>query len=272
MDRIHGGTESAAFRAETGLQARRRRLRRGLRPLNPNPPAKGTPMTNPETPFRHGRRRGAAPSSARCNRRAAEFHCSMELVAGALALRSREGPAVRTGPGPGPGPQPRRLAVPSWPTNCAGRFPSGSTSWSSSRPTTCTSPWPRAFTEAGIHVVCDKPLVHTSAQAAELLDLSRRREDGVRRHLQLHRLPAGAARPGDGAQRQTGPGPQGRGGVQPGLAGPAAGVGPGQQAGGVAHRSGPQRHRRRHRRHRLPTPRTWCPRSPAWNWMPSAPT
>ena len=33
----------------------------------------------------------------------------------------------------------------------------------------------RAFAEAGIHVVCDKPLVHTSAQAEELVDITRRR-------------------------------------------------------------------------------------------------
>ena len=33
----------------------------------------------------------------------------------------------------------------------------------------------RAFADAGIHVVCDKPLVHTSAQAGELVDIARRR-------------------------------------------------------------------------------------------------
>jgi predicted dehydrogenase len=33
----------------------------------------------------------------------------------------------------------------------------------------------KAFAEAGIHVVCDKPLVHTSAQADELVDIARRR-------------------------------------------------------------------------------------------------
>jgi len=36
-------------------------------------------------------------------------------------------------------------------------------------------PVAQAFTEAGIHVVCDKPLTHTSAQAEELLRLSRER-------------------------------------------------------------------------------------------------
>jgi len=35
-------------------------------------------------------------------------------------------------------------------------------------------PVARAFAEAGIHVVCDKPLVHTSAQAEELVEIVRR--------------------------------------------------------------------------------------------------
>lgn len=35
-------------------------------------------------------------------------------------------------------------------------------------------PVARAFAEAGIHVVCDKPLVHTSEQASDLLEVTRR--------------------------------------------------------------------------------------------------
>ncbi|MBC7993640.1 MAG: Gfo/Idh/MocA family oxidoreductase, partial [Rhizobacter sp.] len=35
-------------------------------------------------------------------------------------------------------------------------------------------PVAKAFTEAGIHVVCDKPLVHTSAQAEDLLQATAR--------------------------------------------------------------------------------------------------
>ena len=35
-------------------------------------------------------------------------------------------------------------------------------------------PVARAFAEAGFNVVCDKPLVHTSAQAAELVEIVRR--------------------------------------------------------------------------------------------------
>ena len=36
-------------------------------------------------------------------------------------------------------------------------------------------PVAKAAVEAGFHVVCDKPLVHTSEQAAELVELVRRR-------------------------------------------------------------------------------------------------
>ena len=35
-------------------------------------------------------------------------------------------------------------------------------------------PVARAFAEAGIHVVCDKPLVHTSEEAAELVKVVKR--------------------------------------------------------------------------------------------------
>ena len=34
-------------------------------------------------------------------------------------------------------------------------------------------PVAKAFAEAGFHVVCDKPLVHTSAQADELVRVAR---------------------------------------------------------------------------------------------------
>ena len=40
-------------------------------------------------------------------------------------------------------------------------------------------PVAKAFTEAGIHVVCDKPLVHTSAQADELMRAALRAGTGI---------------------------------------------------------------------------------------------
>lgn len=109
------------------------------------------------------------------HRRAAEFRCSMELVAGALASD----------------PEKARLSGQDW-----GLAPDRNHGdWQSllddelKRPASerihfvvivtpnhVHFPVAKAFTEAGIHVVCDKPLVHTSAQAAELVELSRRRE------------------------------------------------------------------------------------------------
>jgi predicted dehydrogenase len=109
------------------------------------------------------------------HRRAAEFHCSTELVAGALASE----------------PEKARLSGQDW-----GLAPDRNHGdWQSllndelKRPASerihfvvivtpnhVHFPVARAFTDAGIHVVCDKPLVHTSAQAAELVDLCRRRE------------------------------------------------------------------------------------------------
>ena len=55
--------------------------------------------------------------------------------------------------------------------------------------------------EAGFHVVCDKPLVHTSATGQRAGRGGARRRHGVRRHLQLHRLSDGAAGARDGAAR-----------------------------------------------------------------------
>ena len=68
-----------------GLQARRRRLRRRLRPLIP------PTVASSERDFHANKLRFAMVGGGRgafigsVHRRAAEFHCSMELVAGALA-------------------------------------------------------------------------------------------------------------------------------------------------------------------------------------------
>ncbi len=109
------------------------------------------------------------------HRRAAEFHCSMELVAGALAADPEKARLSGQDLGLAPDrihgdwqsllddelkrPAPERIHFVSIVTPNHMHFPVA-----------------KAFTEAGIHVVCDKPLVHTSAQAAELIELSRKRE------------------------------------------------------------------------------------------------
>ncbi len=109
------------------------------------------------------------------HRRAAQFHGSMELVAGALAAD----PEKARLSGRDLGLAPDRIHG-DWqallndelkrPASERIHFVAIVT------PNHMHFPVARAFTDAGIHVVCDKPLVHTSAQAAELLELSRARK------------------------------------------------------------------------------------------------
>ena len=99
-------------------------------------------------------------------------------------------------------------------------------------------PVAKAAVEAGFHVVCDKPLVHTSrAGRASWSTWCARAGRRVRRDLQLHRLPARPARARHGRERRARRAAQGRRPVQPGLARDAA-RGDRQQAGRVAHGPG----------------------------------
>ena len=58
-----------------------------------------------------------------------------------------------------------------------------------SRRITCTTCSRRRCLEAGLDVICDKPLTTNLADAEKLVKLARRKEAVVRRHVQLHRLP-----------------------------------------------------------------------------------
>ena len=106
-------------------------------------------------PLRAGRRRALVGSGARRRRAAAELGLAHDRAyadfRGDGAARSRA----------------RRTA---------------STSSPSSRPTTCTARRREAFLEAGIHVICDKPLTTTLADA-----LDARRKRCARRGLRLRR-------------------------------------------------------------------------------------
>ena len=55
-----------------------------------------------------------------------------------------------------------------WPTNCGARHAERIDLVAIVTPNHVHFPVARAFAEAGVHVVCDKPLVHTSEQAREL--------------------------------------------------------------------------------------------------------
>jgi predicted dehydrogenase len=62
-------------------------------------------------------------------------------------------------------------------------------------------PAAKAFLEAGIHVICDKPLTSTLPDAKKLAAHCREVRKAVRADAQLHRLSDGAAGARDGAKR-----------------------------------------------------------------------
>ena len=95
----------------------------------------------------------------------------------------------------------------------------------------------KAFLEAGIHVICDKPMTTHARGRARSWPAGR--EDGprVRAHAQLHRLPDGRGRRGRWWPRASWADPGRAGRVPAGLArDPARGQRP--EAGRVAHRPG----------------------------------
>ena len=51
----------------------------------------------------------------------------------------------------------------------------------------------KTFIEAGFHVVCDKPMTTTVADAEALCNLVKQHDARLRAHTQLHRLPDGEA-------------------------------------------------------------------------------
>ena len=53
----------------------------------------------------------------------------------------------------------------------------------------------KTFIEAGFHVVCDKPMTTTVADAEALCSLVKEHDVVFRTHTQLHRLPDGEAGP-----------------------------------------------------------------------------
>ncbi len=152
------------------------------------------------------------------------------------------------------------------------RAPTASTSSPSSRRTTCTRRIATAFLDAGIDVICDKPLTTTLAEA---LDAGRsacaRSGTPVRADAQLQRLSDGAPGARDGRRRRARRDPRRAGRIPAGLAQhrPRSDR---PEAGRMARRPGTGRRGRLARRHRHPCRAPGALHLRASNWRPSAPT
>ena len=108
-----------------------------------------------------------------------------------------------------------------------------------------------AALDAGFHVICDKPLATSVAEAEELVQRAAAMQTHFRRHLQLLRLSDGAAGTRDGGARRHRRAARRAGGVRARLAGRTAG-GHRAEAGGLADRSGAVGTGRCDRRYRQP--------------------
>ena len=97
-------------------------------------------------------------------------------------------------------------------------------------------PVAKAFLEAGIDVICDKPLSTTLAEATELVELAAREGARLRRDAQQHRLSHGAPGARNDRRRRARRDPGRARRLYPGLV-DAADRRRGPQAGGMAHRS-----------------------------------
>ena len=159
------------------LPAGGRRLRRGLRQAPAAMAGRDGRRCTPRRKLRCAmvgggprrlHRRGAPPRAWRST-------ASSSSSPARCRRRPRQGAGLRPRPRPARRPQPRlagrrcsqhELKLPGRRAHRLRRR--------SSRPTTCTYEVAQAFAEAGFHVVCDKPLVHTSAQADELVRIASR--------------------------------------------------------------------------------------------------
>ena len=151
------------------------------------------------------------------HRLAARMDDQYEFVAGALSADAEEGQGLGRGTGPRAGPHLCRLRA-RWrrPRPSA---PDGIEAVSIVTPNHVHVPAAMAFIEAGIHVICDKPLALNlkEAKALEKL-LAKKQGRDLRAHPQLLRLsddPPGQGHGGGGRARRH---PRGAGRISAGLA------------------------------------------------------
>ena len=128
-----------------------------------------------------------------------------------------------------------------------------------------------AFLDAGIDVICDKPLTTTLAEALELVQRVREQRPPVRADAQLQRLSDGAPGARDGGRRRARRDSRRAGRVPAGLAQHRSRIDR-PEAGRMARRPGAGRCGRLARRHRHPCRAPGALHLAASNWRPSVPT
>ena len=114
------------------------------------------------------------------------------------------------------------------------------------------APVAREFLKRGIHVICDKPLTATLAEAKRLQKAAAEVGRALHPHPQLHRLPDDPAGPRDGRRRASSASSAWCRWSTPRTGSPTPVEQIGLEAGRLAHRPGAVGRRRRHRRHRHP--------------------
>ncbi len=156
-----------------------------------------------------------APSSAAVHRLAARMDGEFELVAGALSSNPERAKASAAELGLDPS---RSYGSFAEMAKAEAKRPDGIEAVAIVTPNNVHYPAAKAFLEAGIHVICDKPLTSNLADAQEAGGAGREERQGVRAHPQLHRLsdgPAGARHGGEGRARRH---PRRAGRISAGLA------------------------------------------------------
>jgi sugar phosphate isomerase/epimerase len=200
---------------------------------------------SPPHPPRHGRRR-ARRLHRRVHRIASRIDDRYELVAGAFSSTPEKSKASAADLGVAPD---RAYGDFVEMAKREARLKNGIEAVAIVTPNHMHYPAAREFLKRGIHVICDKPLTSTLADARKLAKAAGQVRRAVRADAQLFRLPDDPAGARDGAERRSRRNPHRADGISAGLAG-GEDRGRPAETGRMAHRSETLRPRRGDRRHR----------------------